>query len=264
MMVRSLMMLLTFLSVLNACAQSTQVQPPQAEVAKASNNHQFLYPMIDSDVLLNPLTLWATYYYLPQYKVHSGNIPIRGMDGKELGPTLSLADWCNAALEGSMQILFEDGSLATYNYAGTTDDSAVDCSSIFSFKLGRTKFRLAKGSYGDGIRNYILVPYRTIATDRNVIPPGTVLYIPDARGAVITLPDGQIITHDGYFFAGDTGGAIKGNHIDVFIGKHNHSSFFPWVGNQSSKTFLAYVVQDQKIIDELTRMHLPLESTAHK
>ena len=81
------------------------------------------------------------------------------------------------------------------------------------------------------------------------------IYIPSARGAVITLSNGQQITHDGYFFAGDKGGAIKSNHIDVYIGTSSSAPFFPWITNSSATPFKAYVVKDQKIIDELTALH---------
>ena len=43
---------------------------------------------------------------------------------------------------------------------------------------------------------------------------GQRLYIPSADGVV--LPDGSV--HDGIFTCEDTGGAVTGNHIDVFLG----------------------------------------------
>ena len=76
--------------------------------------------------------------------------------------------------------------------------------------------------------DYDLVPYRTIAVDEAQIPIGTVLYIPSARGCLLTLPDGKRVRHDGYFFAGDDGYGVHGNHIDVFIGISSDCPF-PWV-----------------------------------
>lgn len=68
------------------------------------------------------------------------------------------------------------------------------------------------------MKGYKLFPYRTIAVDKNHIAYGSVVFIPDAVGTEILKKDGKTFLHDGYFFAGDTGAAIKTNHIDVFTG----------------------------------------------
>ncbi len=59
-----------------------------------------------------------------------------------------------------------------------------------------------------------VVPMRTLAVDRNVIPRHTILFIKETVG--LKLPDGSI--HDGYWYASDIGGAIKGNRIDLYTG----------------------------------------------
>lgn len=202
-------------------------------------------------------TLWATYYYLPQLKDGSGTYALRDMKSNELGPRVTLREWCDSAMEGSVRIMLKNGDAKTYNYAGVSVDHKVDCSSIFRIDVSKTKFREATGPYGDGVEDYILAPYRTIATDNTIIIPGTVLYIPEARGAKITLSSGRVITHDGYFFAGDKGGAIKGNHIDVYIGTHKTASFFPWIKSNETKTFTAYIVSNSKIIEALNDLHMP-------
>jgi 3D (Asp-Asp-Asp) domain-containing protein len=201
--------------------------------------------------------LWATYYYLPEINEDSGSIPLRDSKGQELGPTLTLKHWCDTAMEGSVKINFKNGDLKTFNYHTTTDDHFVDCSSVYSKfpKLGKTKFREAHGVYGDGLDDYVLSPYRTLATDVSVIKPGTAIYIPQARGAKITLKSGRVITHDGYFFAADKGGAIKGTHVDVYIGVSKDAPFFPWIGSNEAKKFDAFVVKDAKIIQELLALH---------
>jgi 3D (Asp-Asp-Asp) domain-containing protein len=48
--------------------------------------------------------------------------------------------------------------------------------------------------------------YQSVAVDPRVIPLGSRVYIPAYRN------DGQ----GGWFVAQDTGGAIKGHHIDVY------------------------------------------------
>lgn len=59
-----------------------------------------------------------------------------------------------------------------------------------------------------------VVAMRTAAVDRNLIPKGSVLFIKETVG--LRMPDGS--THDGYWYASDTGGAIKGKRIDLFTG----------------------------------------------
>lgn len=51
-----------------------------------------------------------------------------------------------------------------------------------------------------------LVFYRSVAVDPRLIPLGSLVYLPDYVGA----------NGDGWFRADDTGGAIKGRHIDVY------------------------------------------------
>lgn len=203
------------------------------------------------------LKLWATYYYLPEIEEDSGKIALRDMQGQELGPRLTLRHWCDTAMEGSVKINFKNGDIKTFNYQGTTTEHFVDCKSIFPRHtgIGKTKFREANGVYGDGLDDYILSPYRTLATDVSYIKPGTAFYIPKARGAKITLPNGRVITHDGYFFAADKGGAIKGNHVDVYIGVSKKATFFPWIGSSESKSFEAIIVKDPKIIQDLLDLH---------
>lgn len=218
---------------------------------------RFTFPEPAKSDLGQTYKLWATYYYLPEIEEDSGNIPLRDMKGQELGPRLTLRHWCDTAMEGSVKINFKNGDIKTFNYHGTTNDYFVDCKSIFPKHtgIGKTKFREANGVYGDGLDDYILSPYRTLATDGAYIKPGTALYIPKARGAKITLPSGRVITHDGYFFAADKGGAIKGNHVDVYIGVSKKATFFPWIGSSESKTFEAFIVKDPKIIADLLELH---------
>ena len=60
-----------------------------------------------------------------------------------------------------------------------------------------------------------VVAMRTAAIDRNLIPRRTVLFIKETVG--LPLPDGG--SHDGYWYASDVGGAIKGERIDLYTGK---------------------------------------------
>jgi hypothetical protein len=92
---------------------------------------------------------------------------------------------------------------------------------------------LPKGSYGLGILNHYLYPFRTVAIDFTYLCKkagytncssktsvnkskfiGSLLYIPQLEGT--SLPNGK--THDGYVCAHDVGGAIKSDRIDLFVG----------------------------------------------
>lgn len=71
-----------------------------------------------------------------------------------------------------------------------------------------------KAISGDGSRNN---PY-IIAVDRKVIPLGTLCYL-SFNGGGVTTRHGRIIK-DGFAIAADTGGAIKGNRIDILFDNH--------------------------------------------
>ncbi|PHY13921.1 hypothetical protein CSW58_02590 [Caulobacter sp. B11] len=59
-----------------------------------------------------------------------------------------------------------------------------------------------------------VVAMRTLAVDKSVIPRRTVVFIKETVG--LPMPNGQ--THDGYWYASDVGGAIKGHKLDLFSG----------------------------------------------
>lgn len=198
-------------------------------------------------------SLWATYYYTPRFNHLVDGFELLDLDGLPLGPRLSHRQWCDAAMEGSVQVFFQ-GEWKTYNYSGTAGVSQVDCSRYFKHPVGRTRFKVARGPFGDGVRNFILSPYRTVAVDPDVIPYGTVIYIESARGLPFTLPDGSRRIHDGYFFAGDTGGLIHGNHIDVYIGIDS-SSPFSWITSNPNTSIQYQVVPDQDLKDVLLSIH---------
>lgn len=73
------------------------------------------------------------------------------------------------------------------------------------------------GAPGVGGRDSLGCPtvaMRTAAIDRAMIPRRTILFIKETVG--MPMPGGGL--HDGYWYASDIGGAIKGNRIDLFTG----------------------------------------------
>ena len=59
-----------------------------------------------------------------------------------------------------------------------------------------------------------LAPMRTVAVDPKIFPRHSVLFIKETVG--LKMPDGS--SHDGFWYASDVGGAIKGARIDLFTG----------------------------------------------
>ncbi len=73
------------------------------------------------------------------------------------------------------------------------------------------------GTRGVGARDSLgcqLQPMRTVAVDPKIFPRHSVIYIKETVG--LKMPDGS--SHDGFWYASDVGGAIKGARIDLFTG----------------------------------------------
>lgn len=205
-------------------------------------------------------TLWATQYYIHSF-TSSGKIPLLNKNLDSTGFFADTCDFCKASLEGTAFIKDSLGNISVLNYDGIQKNSQVDCRKCKTFantKLatdswGKVVWRKTEG-YGDGVLNYRLVPFRTIAVDNTKIAYGTIIYIPNARGIEIELPNGKKVLHDGYFFAGDTGGAIKKNHIDVFTGVYKGNPFTEIIYSNPKNTFDAYVITDSIIMENLTKI----------
>lgn len=89
-----------------------------------------------------------------------------------------------------------------------------------------------------GVQGYTLTEMRSIAVDPRLIPIGSRLYIPQAENVVI---DGQQLT--GVFYAHDIGSAVKGKHIDVFVGRRQMMSAFSAAGMGSSSSVDIYILE---------------------
>lgn len=74
---------------------------------------------------------------------------------------------------------------------------------------------LPEGSMGMGCRMNALVPLRHVAVDRRHYPYGSLIHVPSVAGKKIN--EHTIV--DGWFWAADTGGAIKDKHFDLFVGE---------------------------------------------
>ena len=91
------------------------------------------------------------------------------------------------------------------------------------FKMRATMYHAgAKGIRAFDSLGCKVAAMRTVAVDPKVIPRRTVLFIKETVG--LPMPDGT--THDGYWYASDIGGAIKGQRIDLYTG-HSAASMKP-------------------------------------
>lgn len=233
--------------------------PVTAEAQQAAQA-QFAYPAPTH--LGKRLRLWATHYNVFGAHYDPAGYPLLDASGTAMGPKLSRHDWCLGTFEATIKVLDGPGGGQVYNFDSTSGDQQVDCGGLGidaspkqlqSYE--RTRFAHSAGPWGTGALEMQLVPYRSIAVDPKVIPYGSLLYIPDAQGLDFTLPSGEKIEHDGYFFAADDGQTVKKNHIDVFTGTYIDDVMTDFIEDSPKKTFSAYIVQDPKILAEMQRQH---------
>lgn len=79
---------------------------------------------------------------------------------------------------------------------------------------GERRWKVIPHAYGLDAVGCGLIPFRSAAVDRTVIPLRTRLHIAETVG--MPLPDGA--RHDGTWYAVDTGSSIQGDRIDLFVG----------------------------------------------
>lgn len=100
-------------------------------------------------------------------------------------------------------------------------------------------FKVVDAPNGLGASGYHLIPFRSIAVDRDEIRLGTKLYVPEVVG--MKLPDGSV--HDGIFYAHDVGGGIRGKRIDFFTGPGRRQDVFEKAGIHNRKAVKVYWVK---------------------
>jgi 3D (Asp-Asp-Asp) domain-containing protein len=218
-------------------------------------HHQLPHPDVGG---LQPLKLWSTTYHIPLVLRDHGACRFLNTSGNALAEGISIRDWCTASIEGTVAVVRTNCARRLINMAGIGTPEPVDCSPYYSQGVpeGLTKQRWADavGPFGDGVDGLQLVPFRTIAVDRRTVKYGTVLFVPEAVGAVVPLPGGCTVKHDGYFFAADKGGGVSGNHIDTFQG-YASGKHLPYAPGDASRTFAAYVITRPDIVAVLRELH---------
>jgi 3D (Asp-Asp-Asp) domain-containing protein len=211
----------------------------------------FSLPEPDAAKLGPDLELWATHYHTPIVtpapKEMSAAFPLIDRQGKWISAPLRHRDWCEAALQGSVSVRTGAKSTA-YVFVDANGPEQANCdqylgnlSEGIKTATRRARFMPVTYALGCGVRSIPLVPFRTIAVDPDVIPLESVLYVPELRGIQFEY-DGKTYTHDGYLFAGDRGGAIRGKHIDVFMIDDGFAPFEKLFASTNKRTFSAYLV----------------------
>jgi 3D (Asp-Asp-Asp) domain-containing protein len=155
-------------------------------------------------------TFRNTYYDFPREADHKGTSVALKSASCETIATVPKTFHDALCVQGS-------GSLAR---GGTVSFAKRDCACaeicprtgqrICFEALDRTSFPWGRGAAGRPIQ-----PLRTVAADTNVLPMGTVIYIPELDG-VPRSKDGAAI--DGCFVVEDRGLRVQGEHVDVFTG----------------------------------------------
>jgi 3D (Asp-Asp-Asp) domain-containing protein len=151
-----------------------------------------------------------TYYWVTSEEDHPG-APDTDLydDSCDQLATVSSEFFDSLRLEGTGRLL--DGRVL--NYWGACPCATSPC----FFEVD------ADHPWGVGSMNRALVPFRSIAVDRDLIAIGAPIYVAELDG--IDMPGDATagaFTHDGCVTADDTGGGINGAHIDLFVGLRDY------------------------------------------
>jgi hypothetical protein len=221
---------------------------------------------------------WFTAYidYLVNEDSTATAVPLKNADGQALNIGLSHKAWCIAADEGTMTVLLANHQTRSFNFARSGQTSITDCSDVLTgledprtiqaINRSLVKELPPDAPFGLGVKNYRLIPYRSVAIDlKGEFRRGDVLYIPQLKKVTITLPDGRTVNHDGYVMAVDKVSACSGdghmplgcnkNHIDYFKGRTTSDACPAALDSNPKHPLDVYIVSDPTIIATLSRQH---------
>lgn len=91
-------------------------------------------------------------------------------------------------------------------------ETAPDAPGDYSLKV--SLYHAGRGMHPRDSLGCPVAAMRTVAVDPQIVPRHTIIFIKETAG--LPLPGGG--AHDGFWYASDIGGAIKGARIDLFTG----------------------------------------------
>lgn len=154
----------------------------------------------------------ATIYYIPNETKFGGStrtMRIRNADGKMVSVSVKESFYQAIKIQGSG--ILNDGRTITI--------------------YGKGGWQFTDKRYGLGTAQKPLIPFRSVAIDHEQFPNlnnGDKIFIPSTRGMKIP---GTTLVHDGYWIVSDVGLAIKGKHIDMFVGDMHYYEFMRYVND---------------------------------
>jgi 3D (Asp-Asp-Asp) domain-containing protein len=157
--------------------------------------------------------MWNTYYYLASETDYAGAADTDLYDASCKVIATVAAKYSDAVcIEGSG--LLKDGRVINYEKTCSCGRPCPTGGIVCYSVLDKAKY-----PWGMGAQLNPLVPLRSWAVDKTVIPIGTVLYAEQWDGVKLPSVSGLGgFTHDGCFRADDVGGGITGMQHDFFAG----------------------------------------------
>jgi len=150
-----------------------------------------------------------TYYWMPSES--GGGRQVQLYNKKKCRPLAKVpASFARKLrLEGGGKL--RDGRVLAYSGACRCDRSPC------------YRFARRGHTWGTGVKERPLSPFRSVAVDPAHIAIGTSLYIPELDGLTMpgSAPWGGFV-HDGCVVADDQGGGIRGREIDLFAARKSH------------------------------------------
>ncbi|MGQ9708144.1 MAG: 3D domain-containing protein [bacterium] len=158
----------------------------------------------------------VTYYWVVEEKDYpkSSSVPLYSIDGKLVGR-------------------FHSSFVRDFK---TESAARLRDGRCLSYLKKKDRVQVVERFLGHG--GNTLTELKSIAVDPKLIPLGSKVYIPQFEGVAV---NGKQL--NGVFYAHDVGSAVKGNHIDIFLGDKDYMNIFSSAGVKSSCSVDVYLLE---------------------